>query len=86
MLHPGSAMPQQKQWIVTTSAERPMRDVVKDLESAGFSVRQVFDEIQSVAGSAGEEAVSRLRQVQGVTDVSPDEPIEIGPPESGDTW
>ena len=75
-----------KKWIVTTSNDREMQDVVKDLEGAGFSISSVFDEIQSIAGSASDEAANKLRSIKGVVDVSPDEPIDIGPPDSPETW
>lgn len=77
---------QGKNWIITTSAERSLKDIAKDLEKAGFSVGNVNDEIQSITGTAGDESVERLRKVSGVVDVSPDHPISIGPPGSSDTW
>jgi hypothetical protein len=79
-------MPQKKSWIVTTSSDRPIADIAKDLRAAGFSVGNVNEEIQSITGSAGEKTVEKLRRIAGVVDVSPDEPISIGPPGSPDTW
>jgi hypothetical protein len=75
-----------KNWIVTTSDERPLKEVVSDLEKAGFTIGKVNDQIQSVTGSAAADALDRLRSITGVIDVSPDEPIDIGPPGSSDTW
>jgi predicted CoA-binding protein len=75
-----------KTWIITTSADRPIKDVAKDLEDAGFSVGNVNDEIQSITGAASEAALDKLRSISGVVDVSPDEPIDVGPPGSPDTW
>lgn len=79
-------MSDKKNWIITTSEERPIKDVVKDLERAGFTTGTVNDEIQSVSGTADQDAADKLRRVAGVVDVSPDEPIDIGPPGSPDTW
>ena len=79
-------MPGEKKWIVTTSADRPIRDVAKDLADAGFSVGQVNDEISSISGAAGDDAVQKVRSIDGVVDVSPDAPIDIGPPDSPETW
>jgi predicted CoA-binding protein len=82
-------MPQAKQnrsWIVTTSTDRPIQDIARDLTAAGFSVGAVNDEIQSITGEAGQDAAARLRSVKGVVDVSPDEPIDVGPPGSPDSW
>jgi len=80
-------MPQKKRnWIVTTSADRPITTIAKDLEKAGFSIGNVNDEIQSISGAAGDDIVEKLRSISGVVDVSADEPIDIGPPDSPDTW
>ena len=79
-------MADKKHWIVTTSGERSPKDVARDLERAGFTVEQVHDEIQSIIGSAEEESLARIRNVPGVTDVTADVPIEIGPPDSDETW
>ncbi len=80
-------MPQKnKRWIVTTSADRAISDIAKDLERAGFVVEHVNDVIQSISGEAPDNRVDALRAVSGVVDVSPDQPIDIGPPGSKDTW
>jgi hypothetical protein len=80
-------MPQKnKRWIVTTSADRPIKDVAKDLEGAGFVVERVNDVIQSISGEAPDDRVGALRGISGVVDVSPDQPIDVGPPGSKDTW
>jgi len=79
-------MTQSKTWIVTTSADRPIRDVARDLADAGFSVGQVLEEVGSITGDAAEDSVGKLRAIPGVVDVSPDMPINIGPPDSPETW
>jgi len=79
-------MPERKGWIVTTSSERPMSEITKDLKDAGFSVGKVLEEVGSITGEAGDEIVSKVRSIAGVVDVSPDVPIDIGPPGSPDTW
>ena len=80
-------MPQKnKNWIVTTSADRPIKTIAKDLEKAGFSIGHVNGEIQSISGAAGDDIVEKLRSISGVVDVSADEPVDIGPPDSPDTW
>ena len=79
-------MPEYKGWIVTTSADRPIGDIRRDLEAAGFSVTNMFEEIGSISGAASEETVSKLRTIKGVVDVSPDLPIDIGPPDAPETW
>ena len=79
-------MATSRNWVVTTSAGRPLKDIAKDLEDAGFSVGNVNDEIQSITGAASDESVKKLRKISGVIDVSPDTPIDIGPPDSPETW
>ena len=79
-------MPMSRNWVVTTSADRPIKDVARDLEDAGFSVGNVNGEIQSITGAAGHESVKKLRKISGVVDVSPDTAIDIGPPDSPKTW
>lgn len=79
-------MPQSKRWIVTTGGGRSTKEVAKDLKEKGFSVDQVLDEIGAITGAADESVVSKLRAIKGVTDVSPDAPIDIGPPDSPTTW
>jgi hypothetical protein len=73
-------------WIVTTSPDRPVADVAKDLSAAGFKVEQTLGEIGVITGSSDEEAVEKARKVRGVTDISPDAPASVGPPKSPDTW
>ena len=79
-------MPDQKGWIVTTSSDRAIKDIASDLKDAGFSVGHVLEEIGSITGAAADDTITKLRSIPGVVDVSPDRPIDIGPPDSGDTW
>ena len=78
-------MPGKIDWIVTTSG-RPIRDVTRELEAAGFTVKQVLEEIGAVVGAADESAVEKLRSVRGVADVSKDQQVDVGPPGSKKTW
>ena len=79
-------MAKNKTWIVTTSGERPARDVAKDLKAKGFTVDQGMDEIGTIIGAADDAVASKVRAIEGVSDVSPDSPIDIGPPDSPTTW
>jgi hypothetical protein len=73
-------------WIVTTSSDRPIGDITKDLKDAGFAVGQVLEEAGSITGAAADDTVTKVRSIAGVVDVSPDTPIDIGPPDSPKTW
>ena len=68
--------------IVTLSGERKVRDVAHDLRAAGLDVDQVLEETGIVTGTADSGTQDRLRKIQGVSDVSPDYPVDIGPPDS----
>ncbi len=79
-------MAKTKTWIITTGGDRPMRDIAKDLAVAGLKRGRVLKEVGSITGSAEDKAVAKLRKVRGVIDVSPDAPIDVGPPDSPNTW
>lgn len=79
-------MAKTKTWIITTGGSRPLADIAKDLAAAGLKSAQVLEAIGSITGSAGEDALAKLRKVRGVVDVSPDTPVDLGPPGSPETW
>ncbi len=79
-------MPKGKGWIVTTSGNRPIGDVARDLKRAGFKVDQVNEQISSISGTGNSRLKSKLKAIEGVVDVTPDTPIDIGPPGSSGTW
>jgi hypothetical protein len=75
-----------KTWVVTTSAVRPIAEIAKDLSAAGFKIDQTLDEIGIITGKSDDKAVGKARAVRGVTDISPDKPVDIGPPNSRENW
>jgi hypothetical protein len=75
-----------RKWVVTTSDDRPLADIAKDLTDAGFNVGQTLAEIGIITGSSDESVVGRARTVKGVTDIAPETTIDIGPPDSPETW
>ena len=79
-------MPKGKGWIVTTSGDRPIADIAKDLKRAGLKVNQVNEQISSISGTSTSDLKRKLKAIKGVVDVTPDAPIDIGPPGSPDTW
>ncbi|OQP40899.1 hypothetical protein A4H97_14940 [Niastella yeongjuensis] len=78
-------MASNKKWIVTTS-NKDLDEIKKQLDENGFAVNQVMTEIGCISGTASEEVVNKLRTLPGVTDISPDTDINIGPPDSPVTW
>jgi hypothetical protein len=75
-----------KDWVVTTSGDRPLADVAKDLKKSGIKVAQVLHEMNVITGEGGHDAAAKARKVKGVTDVSASVGVDIGPPGSSDTW
>jgi hypothetical protein len=76
----------QGSWIVTTSGNRAIADIAKDLKAAGVAVQQTLHEVGVLTVKADEKAIGKARSVSGVSDVSPDHPVDIGPPNSRETW
>jgi hypothetical protein len=68
--------------IVTVSGERGIHDVARDLKAAGLAVDQVMEAVGVVTGSADPASKAKLRKVRGVSDVSADHPVDIGPPDA----
>lgn len=79
-------MSKGKRWNITTSGHRSLAEVRKDVKEAGFDVDQVHEEIGIITGAASEAVAKKLRAIPGIADVSPEESIDIGPPDSPDTW
>ena len=81
-------MGKRKRLIITTSGDRSIGDIAKDLTGEGFTVDQVFDAIGSISGEIdNDETIDKIKKVRGVTDVSPEHPdISIGRPGDSETW
>jgi len=75
-------MTKGKRWIVTTTGKGSLEDVKKNLTRSGFSVDKVLGEIGVITGTSKDDDVERFRSVEGVADVSPDEDVDIGPPDA----
>ena len=75
-------MTKGKKWIVTTTGKGSLADVKKRLTKSGFTVDKVLDEIGVITGTSKDDDVERFRSVDGVADVSPDEDVDIGPPDA----
>lgn len=75
-----------KGYIITIDASRPIDDVAKDLADAGLRVGLKFAEFGVISGDMDEKDVPKMKAIKGVTDVSLDPAIAIGPPGVGLTW
>jgi hypothetical protein len=63
-----------------------MAEIAKDLSDAGFAIDQTLEQIGVITGKSDDKAIKKARAVRGVTDVSPEQKVDIGPPNSRDTW
>ena len=80
-------MPVNKKWIIITSGTRPLKDISADLEKHGFKVQHELDAIGQITGEGSEEIHSKLKSVQGVTDIfDSHEDIQLGDPDMEVTW
>jgi hypothetical protein len=79
-------MAKNKTWVITTSGDRPISEVKKDLTKTGFNIGEVLGEIGVITGSANDAVAKKLRAIPGIVDVSPETPISIGPPDAPVTW
>ena len=73
-------------WVVTISSDRPVSQIQQDLAAAGCSVKNILAEIGVIIADCDSNAVQAVRQISGVVDVSPDQTINLGPPDSPVTW
>lgn len=79
-------MSQKKQWIVITSGERPLDEISKALEEAGFTIESKLEAIGQLIGSGTDDAKKKALSVKGVADIQPSFDVNIGPPGSDTTW
>lgn len=80
-------MSKNKKWVITTSGNRSLTEIKKDVTKTGFTVDQVLEAIGCITGDANDNIAEKLRKIPGVADVSPEPPsIGIGPPDSSITW
>ncbi|HXH39977.1 MAG TPA: hypothetical protein VNN08_15205 [Thermoanaerobaculia bacterium] len=72
----------KRDWVVTTSGDRPLDDVAMDLKQSGFKVAQLHHEIGLITVEGDAAAAEKARKVKGVTDVSANVGADVGPPGS----
>ena len=71
-----------KRWVITTDGSRGLAAISKELAKAGLREITTLDAIGAITGSADPQALVPMRAVRGVSDVSPDFEIDIGPPDA----
>ncbi len=79
-------MPSRDMWIITISSDQSIRDMAARLSAEGLAIRDVLEEVGCITGATDTATADRLKKVEGVVDVAPDMQIDIGPPDSEETW
>ncbi|MFB9867745.1 hypothetical protein [Vreelandella sulfidaeris] len=79
-------MPKVELWIVTISSEHSINEIAPRLRDEGLTIRDLMEEIGCITGEADNDAVERIRCLEGVIDIAPDTPMGIGPPGANETW
>ena len=74
-----------KAWVVMTSLERPISEIVEALMAAGFSVVSIVEDIGRISGESDEATAKAVRNIGGVTQVYRQD-VEAAPPDSSETW
>jgi hypothetical protein len=70
-----------KRWWVTAAPGAPLDEIARTITAAGFAVDDVLTAIGCITGSAEPAVAERVRSVPGVTDVSEEPVVNVGPPE-----
>lgn len=68
--------------VVKDSHLPKFREVVKSLKQAGMTIENELKSVGIVTGSVDEMKIDRLREVEGVAEVEPEQSFQIAPPES----
>ncbi|MGM0857783.1 MAG: hypothetical protein ACQEW0_11960 [Pseudomonadota bacterium] len=73
-------------WIITVSSDQSINDIARCLSNEGLTIREVLEDIGCITGSADNVTAERLKKVEGVVDIAPDMPVDVGPPGTDQTW
>lgn len=57
-------------------------DVVQALQTAGMNVEQIMSTLGVITGSCESEKMAALSQIEGVSEVEPQQEYQIAPPDS----
>ena len=75
-------MTDRSKWVVTTSGKLPFAEVHAALAAAEFQTDQALEAIGVFTGTSDDGVIRKVRDLPGVADVSPDTPIDVGPPDA----
>ncbi|WNL40752.1 hypothetical protein RN347_08835 [Halomonas sp. PAMB 3264] len=69
-------------WIVTVASGCSIGELADRLGREGLTVRELMEEIGCITGEADSATAERIRHIDGVEDIAPDIPFELGPMDS----
>lgn len=72
----------EQTWVVMVSPKTPLGPVKAALENAGLTVDRVLEAIEMVIAHGGEAQAEQARRITGVTSVTKEVPVDIGPPDA----
>lgn len=75
-----------KQWLITISDDQTIKEIASRLSAEGLTIKDVLEEVGTITGSADDATADRLKKIKGVVDIAPDMQIDVGPPDSEETW
>ncbi|PRY65822.1 hypothetical protein B0H98_102354 [Vreelandella songnenensis] len=73
-------------WIITISSDRSITDIAARLKAEGLTICDLLEDIGCITGEADNATAERLKHIDGVVDIAPDMPIDLGPPDSNQAW
>ncbi|MDA3625224.1 hypothetical protein OU415_07245 [Saccharopolyspora sp. WRP15-2] len=73
-------------WVITASIDRDLAEIAAALAALGFTDIQVHDRIGVLVGTAPENVVDDVREMDGVVDVSPEGQVDAGPFDAPTSW
>ena len=73
--------PEAQTWIIVVEPDHVL-DAVAALERLGFDIEQKLDAVDAIIARGSTRQAHEARSITGVVDVSPDAPIDIGPPDA----
>lgn len=76
----------QQNLVVTLSGAHPASEVADHLKQHGFQVNNVLESIGVITGTGNVNELASWKAHPGISDISEDHTIDIGPPEATTTW
>ncbi len=72
----------EQTWVVTVAPGTPLEPVKVALKKTGLTVDRVLEAIEMVIAHGGEAQAEQARRITGVTSVTKEVPVDIGPPDA----